>query len=267
MNIISFSKGLLYFIGIILTLIGLSYLILVILVNIVIGEVVVSYVLLIPFYYEFLYRFHRLLFSNMYLCMIVPTFLGITILYTGKKLGSKNESFMGYEDYGKTLGTFSSKSKSSKNSAPRTSNYTSSSPSSSERMQAFQDGIENQYETDQQLRQGEISPLEYTADSSFNIGDTYLRATGNENLANGMGGVKKITGAAGDIAGGFIKDDPTQAIKGIADGAQGALEVLDAYSNMTPEQKEAFEEVCVYCILIFGFCFIVFMAIMLILAS
>ena len=87
-----------------------------------IGEVVISYLLLIPLYYDFLFSFHRLLFSNMYLCMIVPTFLGITILYTGKKLGGKNESFVGYEDYGKTLSTFSSKSMSSSYSAPKLPN-------------------------------------------------------------------------------------------------------------------------------------------------
>jgi hypothetical protein len=192
--------------------------------------------------------------------MIVPTFLGITILYTGKKLGGKNESFVGYEDYGKTLSTFSSKSMSSSYSAPRSS-YTPTAPDPSEMMQTFQEGVENQFETDQQFRQGNITPLEYTAESSFNIGDTYLRATGNENLADGMGGVKKITGAATNVAGGFIKDDPTQIINGISDGAQGALEVLDAYSKMTPEQKEAFEQVLIYIIFGFMLFFILFMAI------
>ena len=128
-------------------------------------------------------------------------------------------------------------------------------------MQTFQEGIETQFETDQQFRQGDITPLEYTAESSFNIGDTYLRATGNGNLADGMGGVKKITGAATNVAGGFIKDDPTQVIDGISEGAQGALQVLDAYSKMTPEQKQAFEEVLIY--ILFGcmLFFILFMAI------
>ena len=175
----------------------------------VIGEVVISYLLLIPMYYDFLNWFYRMLFSNMYLCFIVPTFLGITILYTGKKLGGKNESFLGYEEYGKTLSTFSSKSMSSSYSAPRTSKshgtrssvpkagsrYTPSAPDPSEIMQTFQEGIENQFKTNQEFMQGNLSPLEYTTESSFTMGDTYLRATGNENVADGMGGVKKITGA------------------------------------------------------------------------
>jgi hypothetical protein len=240
-----------------------------------IGEAVISYLMLIPMYYDFLNWFHRLLFSNMYLCLILPTFLGITIIYTGKRLGGKKESFLGYEDYGKTLSSFSNKSINASFSAPRMSkspgtrssvpragsSYNPSAPDPSEVMQTYQEGMQKQYETNQQFIQGKLSPLEYTAESSFTAGDTYLRATGNENVADGMGGVNKITGAATDVAGGFIKDDPTQVIKGVSDGAQGALQVLDAYSKMTPEQKEAFEQVLIY--ILFGcmFFFILFMAI------
>jgi hypothetical protein len=100
-SIISFSKGLLYFIGIILTFIGLSFIILVILVNIVIGEAVIGFLMLIPFYYDSLWLVYRMLFSNMYLCFTVPTFLGIALIYASKKLKGKDEFYSTFSPTGK----------------------------------------------------------------------------------------------------------------------------------------------------------------------